>query len=67
MALNELFSAALQNPDAADFADLRQAYAESPEHDPYAQKGDLPEAMARLREAFTMQDDGASPRRKRRC
>jgi hypothetical protein len=33
MALNQLFNAALQDPDAADFAALRQAYAESPEHD----------------------------------
>lgn len=48
---------ALQNPESADFAALRQAYAESPEHDPYAQKGDLPSALARLREVLTGDDD----------
>jgi hypothetical protein len=57
MALNDLFSTALQNPETTDFVALRQAYATSPEHDPYAQKGELPAARARLREAFILQDD----------
>jgi hypothetical protein len=48
---------ALQNPESADFTALRQAYAESPEHDPYAQKGELPSALARLREAVSSGDD----------
>lgn len=48
---------ALQNPESADFPALRQAYAESPEHDPYAQKGELPSALARLREAVSTGDD----------
>lgn len=48
---------AMQNPETADFRALRQAYAESPEHDPYAQKGELPSALARLREAIAGDDD----------
>jgi len=48
---------ALQNPESADFIALRQAYAESLEHDPYAQKGELPSALARLREAVSGSDN----------
>lgn len=57
MAIEDLFSIALQNPEATDFAALRQAYATSPEHDPFSQKGELPAALSRLREAFVMQDN----------
>ncbi len=48
MSFQELWQSALQEPENCDFSELREAYVESEEYNPYGRRGAAANEMSRL-------------------